>query len=150
MSSTEYSRVEILAGSIDHNHNHHNNHHENHHHHHQNGQTHPESLTTHPGFVNLCFENSIDNDELCIPNNVPEQNNLKKLSNCSQQIDTETISDHCHDESFDKNRENQTKSAIIKLTSGFVLCLIFMLIELIGGYLSHSLAIFAGKFLALF
>ena len=53
---------------------------------------------------------------------------------------------HCHDSRLDKQLQAQTKQAMSKLIAGFVMCLIFMIIELVGGYLSSSLAIFTGKF----
>lgn len=52
---------------------------------------------------------------------------------------------HCHDSTMDNILREQSKKAINKLMIGLIICTIFMFVELIGGYLSDSLAIFTGK-----
>lgn len=52
---------------------------------------------------------------------------------------------HCHDDSFELKKQEQNRKAMKKLIFGFVLCFCFMVLELVGGYFSHSLAIFTGN-----
>ena len=54
--------------------------------------------------------------------------------------------EHCHDQAIDSRMAKETRRAMIKLIIGLVLCLIFMIIEVVGGALSKSLAIFTGEF----
>lgn len=83
--------------------------------------------------------NTIDDDQINRTLNeikLSQHQTLLNNANCS----------HCHDLSMDNIRQEQSKNAINKLTIGLIICTLFMFVELIGGYLSDSLAIFTGKF----
>ncbi|CAG2163059.1 unnamed protein product [Oppiella nova] len=48
---------------------------------------------------------------------------------------------HCHQNSIDKSGQNAVKRAFYQLITSCILCLVFMLAEVIGGALANSLAI---------
>ncbi|KAJ6225556.1 hypothetical protein RDWZM_004101 [Blomia tropicalis] len=73
---------------------------------------------------------------------IDQENNTNQNEECNHNEGNLSYNSHCHDRSMEEKIESQTKGAITKLIIGSIICLIFMLIEIVGGYLSSSLAIF--------
>ena len=72
-----------------------------------------------------------------------QRNQIELKNNSTQWHNHKTI--HCHEGIDDEHQRHHSSKAMYKLTYGLILCASFMITELIGGYFSHSLAIFTGK-----
>nr|XP_027201388.1 zinc transporter 2-like [Dermatophagoides pteronyssinus] len=71
--------------------------------------------------------------------NVNIENNQTTTTTQQQQL---SINNHCHDLQMDNNQRKFARQAMIKLIITLIISMMFMIIEIVGGYLSHSLAIF--------